>query len=256
MLYILYILNFLKGTFLSDTMADFLDDDEFIEDGEEKLIYRGQGFTIKADESNGLECVIVRAFQGDSNLQRALHFTDPNRLFHSEIYLGQHIEHGLRFEGQMSRKYDSWRKDSPLLRPLIMWHDIAKAWEGWYPLPEEPLKMGHREIAAMITPGYLDVEDEQFSRLVLHHDDYYKLYKRRNNAPMEDLGKTFQGFSSRDFEILVRFIHCDCYRPQPKETTARCAHRHQQKLYRGQIEWFVQRLKESRLLPLPFEPFS
>ncbi len=242
--------------FVREMSDDFIDDED--SDLEEStLTYQGNRFKITADPENELECAIVREFQRDANLQQALHFTDPNRLFHSENYLGQHIENSLRYERRISNKYNSWRKDSPILRPLVMWHDVAKAWESWYPHSQDSPKIGHREIAAMIAPEVLNISDDQFNRLVLHHDDYYKLFNRRTKRDIDDdVQQVFQGFAIRDFEILVRFIHCDCYRQRPKSASARSAYNHQKKLYQEQIEWFVKTLKGLHLLNRSYRAFS
>jgi len=230
------------------------------ENEQSPVSYQGSRFTIAAHLDNPLEVLIITAFNNDHYLQEALEFTESNKMFHLEEFglVGTHIEQILSYCDRISKKYPQWKKDSLIVRPVLMWHDIGKKDEEWFGFDERghPSE-GHQKIASDMARELFDIDDPLFHKLIVHHDDHYKLYRDRKESYIKKIFIShFENFTREEMEILVRFGYADRYRPKPDIGSVLKRYYSLKRLYHQQMEWFIRIAKETKLLPSNFRVFS
>ena len=225
-------------------------------------MYVGSRFKLVADPNNELEVLIIGAFQKDKSLQERLEFSDKNQKFHAgEWCVGNHIEDSLNYIRRMAARYFGWRKDKSLLVPMCLLHDIGKADEIFY--EHERLRnpeTHHAVLAYELAQMLLDIDNPSVLKLIKHHDDHYRLYKERHFSPGQKIinlfRNNFQDFEAEEIESLVRFGFVDRYRRKPKEKKALIKYNKLKKVYKVEMDWFMDVAEKSLLLRKNFKVFS
>ncbi len=222
-----------------------------------KLYYIAEKFIIHANPNNALEMFIIDLFNNDPSFQKALEFEEPNKKYHrgEDSIVGVHIQNTLAYCDYMSSWYKSWKNDSTIIRPALMWHDIGKIDE----LSFAPRK--HPQLASEEAEVLYSIKDETFLKLVSHHDDHYKLYnKSKNPEIMEIFKERFAHFTKREIGVLVRFGYADRYKILSKDDIKKQDivedHKEIKKEYQDQMKWFIKMAKSLSLLDKDFKPFS
>ena len=232
-----------------DTRKTLMDYQESTE-SENEFCYEGINFKIKADSNNPLEVSIIDNFKKEAELQSALEYSDPNKKFHPEGSLGVHIEQCLNYCDRMSKLYHNWERDRKILRPAVMMHDLCKLHEAY-------LGGKHPRLVLEMDEILYGIGDDEFHKLLLHHDDHYKFYRRRNNKGIGRIfKKEFMGFTQTQLEVLVRFGYADRYRKKPKDQIELENYHRIKRQYCNEMEWFIAMAKKTSLLTPNFRAFS
>ena len=248
--------KFSKG---SITVEENDEDDE--DTKTESLEYNGSRFRLLANPNNELEVRIINAISHNPDLQERLEFSEPNRKYHTEFLglLGIHIENGIRYIRSMSR-YKGWKKYEHILVPAFLLHDLSKKDEEFYGFDERGHpKIPHQRLAYEMAQTLLEITNTQVLNIILHHDDHYRLYRDRDyykDSTIKHFKFYLENLGREELEMLVKFGYADRYRKKPEKRNELKKYFPLKKLFKNQMEWFINTAKESNLLNKDFEPFS
>ncbi len=240
-------------------------DDEDIDSLEDldRHVYHGSNFNIRANPKNSLEVLIVSKFKTDADLKKRLEFSEGANKYHtggSEI-VGVHIEQGIGYARKMVSLYKGWKRDEEMIVSAFMLHDLCKQDETYFDYNRNKLSGKHHAVLACeLTEFLLNIHDTVLLKLILHHDDHYRLYRDRYFYPgkkrIDYFRHTFDCFNKEELEALIRLSMMDNYRPKPKKVKEYKKYFGLQCLFEEEMDWFIETAIKSRLLSARFNPFS